>query len=407
MKQYKKIVLAYSGGLDTSVIIPWLKEHYDDCEVVAVAADVGQGTELSGLEEKAVKTGASKLYILDMQEEFVNDYIIPTMQAGAVYENKYLLGTSFARPIIAKKIVEIAKKEGADAIAHGCTGKGNDQVRFELAIKAFAPNMPIIAPWRTWELKSRDDEIDYAQKKGIPLNVSRETSYSKDKNLWHLSHEGLDLEDPANEPNYDAILEMGVSPEKAPDQPTYLTLDFEKGVPVALDGQKKTALEIITELNQIGGANGIGLIDMVENRLVGMKSRGVYETPGGTILYTAHELLETLCLDRDTQHYKQQVALKFAELVYYGQWFTPLREALSAFVSTTQRTVTGQVKLKLYKGNIIPAGMTSPYTLYSEQIATFGEDEVYDQMDSQGFINLFGLPIKVKAMLDEALGKSL
>ena len=407
MKQYKKIVLAYSGGLDTSVIIPWLKEHYDDCEVVAVAADVGQGTELSGLEEKAVKTGASKLYILDMQEEFVNDYIIPTMQAGAVYENKYLLGTSFARPIIAKKIVEIAKKEGADAIAHGCTGKGNDQVRFELAIKAFAPNMPIIAPWRTWELKSRDDEIDYAQKKGIPLNVRRETSYSKDKNLWHLSHEGLDLEDPANEPNYDAILEMGVSPEKAPDQPTYLTLDFEKGVPVALDGQKKTALEIITELNQIGGANGIGLIDMVENRLVGMKSRGVYETPGGTILYTAHELLETLCLDRDTQHYKQQVALKFAELVYYGQWFTPLREALSAFVSTTQRTVTGQVKLKLYKGNIIPAGMTSPYTLYSEQIATFGEDEVYDQMDSQGFINLFGLPIKVKAMLDEALGKSL
>ena len=405
MKQYHKIVLAYSGGLDTSVIIPWLKEHYEGCEVIAVAADVGQGAELSGLEGKAIQTGASKLYILDMKEEFVNDYIIPTMQAGAVYENKYLLGTSFARPIIAKKIVEIAKQEGADAIAHGCTGKGNDQVRFELAIKAFAPNMGIIAPWRTWEMKSRDDEIDYAQKKGIPLNVSRETSYSKDKNLWHLSHEGLDLEDPANEPDYDNILELGVSPEQAPDQPTYLTLQFEKGVPVALDGQNMKPLDIIAKLNQIGGANGIGLIDMVENRLVGMKSRGVYETPGGTILYAAHELLETLCLDRDTQHYKQQVALKFAELVYYGQWFTPLREALSAFVAQTQQTVTGQVKLKLYKGNIIPAGMTSPYSLYSEEIATFGEDEVYNQMDSQGFINLFGLPIKVKALLDEKLGQ--
>ncbi len=405
MKQYHKIVLAYSGGLDTSVIIPWLKEHYEGCEVIAVAADVGQGAELSGLEEKAIQTGASKLYILDMKEEFVNDYIIPTMQAGAVYENKYLLGTSFARPIIAKKIVEIAKQEGADAIAHGCTGKGNDQVRFELAIKAFAPNMGIIAPWRTWEMKSRDDEIDYAQKKGIPLNVSRETSYSKDKNLWHLSHEGLDLEDPANEPDYDNILELGVSPEQAPDQPTYVSLQFEKGVPVALDGQSMKPLDIIAKLNQIGGANGIGLIDMVENRLVGMKSRGVYETPGGTILYAAHELLETLCLDRDTQHYKQQVALKFAELVYYGQWFTPLREALSAFVAQTQQTVTGQVKLKLYKGNIIPAGMTSPYSLYSEEIATFGEDEVYNQMDSQGFINLFGLPIKVKALLDEKLGQ--
>ena len=340
-----------------------------------------------------------------MKEEFVDDYIIPTMQAGAVYENKYLLGTSFARPIIAKKIVEIAKKEGADAIAHGCTGKGNDQVRFELAIKAFAPNLGIIAPWRTWELKSRDDEIDYAEAKGIPLNVSRETSYSKDKNLWHLSHEGLDLEDPANEPDYDKILELGVSPEKAPDKPTYISLTFEKGVPVALNGEKMKALDIIVKLNEIGGANGVGLIDMVENRLVGMKSRGVYETPGGTILYTAHELLETLCLDRDTQHYKQQVALKFAELVYYGQWFTPLREALSAFVTTTQQTVTGEVKLKLYKGNIIPAGTTSPYSLYSEEIATFGEDEVYDQMDSQGFINLFGLPIKVKALLDEKLGK--
>ena len=405
MKQYKKIVLAYSGGLDTSVIIPWLKDNYEGCEIIAVAADVGQGAELSGLEEKALKTGASKLYILDMKEEFVDDYIIPTMQAGAVYENKYLLGTSFARPIIAKKIVEIAKKEGADAIAHGCTGKGNDQVRFELAIKAFAPNLGIIAPWRTWELKSRDDEIDYAEAKGIPLNVSRETSYSKDKNLWHLSHEGLDLEDPANEPDYDKILELGVSPEKAPDKPTYITLSFEKGVLVALNGEKMKALDIIVKLNEIGGANGVGLIDMVENRLVGMKSRGVYETPVGTILYTAHELLETLCLDRDTQHYKQQVALKFAELVYYGQWFTPLREALSAFVTTTQQTVTGEVKLKLYKGNIIPAGTTSPYSLYSEEIATFGEDEVYDQMDSQGFINLFGLPIKVKALLDEKLGK--
>ena len=405
MKQYKKIVLAYSGGLDTSVIIPWLKDNYEGCEIIAVAADVGQGAELSGLEEKALKTGASKLYILDMKEEFVDDYIIPTMQAGAVYENKYLLGTSFARPIIAKKIVEIAQKEGADAIAHGCTGKGNDQVRFELAIKAFAPNLGIIAPWRTWELKSRDDEIDYAEAKGIPLNVSRETSYSKDKNLWHLSHEGLDLEDPANEPDYDKILELGVSPEKAPDKPTYISLTFEKGVPVALNGEKMKALDIIVKLNEIGGANGVGLIDMVENRLVGMKSRGVYETPGGTILYTAHELLETLCLDRDTQHYKQQVALKFAELVYYGQWFTPLREALSAFVTTTQQTVTGEVKLKLYKGNIIPAGTTSPYSLYSEEIATFGEDEVYDQMDSQGFINLFGLPIKVKALLDEKLGK--
>ena len=405
MKQYQKIVLAYSGGLDTSVIIPWLKEHYEGCEVIAVAADVGQGAELSGLEEKAIQTGASKLYILDMKEEFVDDYIIPTMQAGAVYENKYLLGTSFARPIIAKKLVEIAKAEGADAICHGCTGKGNDQVRFELAIKRFAPEMTIIAPWRIWDIKSRDEEIDYAEAHNVPLKISRETNYSKDKNLWHLSHEGLDLEDPGNEPDYDKILELGVSPEKAPDKPTYVTLHFEKGIPTALDGKKMKALDIITALNQIGGANGIGLVDMVENRLVGMKSRGIYETPGGAILYAAHELLETLCLDRDTQHYKQQIALKFAELVYYGQWFTPLREALSAFVSTTQQTVTGDVKLKLYKGNIIPAGTVSPYSLYSEEIATFGADEVYDQLDSQGFINLFGLPIKVKALLDEKLGK--
>ena len=400
MKKYNKVVLAYSGGLDTSIIIPWLKENYG-CEVIAMAADVGQGAELSGLEEKALKTGASKLYIEDLTDEFVNEYIIPTMQAGAVYEGKYLLGTSFARPIIGKRLVEIAKKEGADAIAHGCTGKGNDQVRFELAVKAFAPEMPIIAPWREWDIKSRDEEIDYAIAKNIPLAISRETNYSKDKNLWHLSHEGLDLEDPANEPKYDEILEMGVSPEQAPDKPTYITLSFEKGVPVALDGQKMSAKEIILKLNELGGANGIGLVDLVENRLVGMKSRGVYETPGGTILYYAHEALETLCLDRDTQHYKQQVAIKFAELVYYGQWYTPLRQALTAFVDTTQQTVTGEVKLKLYKGNIINAGMTSPYSLYSEEIATFGEDNVYDQTDSQGFINLFGLPIKVKALLDE------
>ena len=400
MKKYNKVVLAYSGGLDTSIIIPWLKENYG-CEVIAMAADVGQGAELSGLEEKALKTGASKLYIEDLTDEFVNEYIIPTMQAGAVYEGKYLLGTSFARPIIGKRLVEIAKKEGADAIAHGCTGKGNDQVRFELAVKAFAREMPIIAPWREWDIKSRDEEIDYAIAKNIPLAISRETNYSKDKNLWHLSHEGLDLEDPANEPKYDEILEMGVSPEQAPDVPTYLTLSFEKGVPVALDGQKMSAKEIILKLNELGGANGIGLVDLVENRLVGMKSRGVYETPGGTILYHAHEALETLCLDRETQHYKQQVAIKFAELVYYGQWYTPLRQALTAFVDSTQQTVTGDVKLKLYKGNIINAGMTSPYSLYSEEIATFGEDNVYDQTDAQGFINLFGLPIKVKAMLDE------
>ncbi|MDD6236829.1 MAG: argininosuccinate synthase [Clostridiales bacterium] len=396
----KKVVLAYSGGLDTSIIIPWLKEHYDNCEVIAVAADVGQGKELSGLEEKAIKTGASKLYIEDLKDEFVNEYIFPTMQAGAVYESKYLLGTSFARPIIGKRLVEIAKAEGADAIAHGCTGKGNDQVRFELAIKAFAPEMKIIAPWRTWELKSRDEEIDYAEAHHIPLQITRETNYSKDKNLWHLSHEGLDLEDPANEPMYDKILEMGVSPEKAPDEPTYVTLSFEKGVPVALNGKKMGGVELIEELNKIGGANGIGIADLVENRLVGMKSRGVYETPGGTILYHAHDVLETICLDKETQHYKQQIALKFADIVYNGQWYTPLREALTAFVDSTQQTVTGEVKLKLYKGNIINAGVTSPYTLYSEEVATFGEDEVYDQMDSQGFINLFGLPIKVKAMLD-------
>jgi len=403
MSKIKKVVLAYSGGLDTSIIIPWLKENYDNCEVVAVSGDVGQGTELEGLEEKAIKTGASKLYIEDLKKEFVEDYIFPTLKAGAVYESDYLLGTSFARPIIAKRIVEIAKAEGADAICHGCTGKGNDQVRFELAIKAFAPEMKIIAPWRTWEFKSRDDEIEYAEAHNIPLKINRETNYSKDKNLWHLSHEGLDLEDPANEPQYnkEGFLEMGVSPEMAPDKATYVTLTFEKGVPTKIDGKEMGAVEMIEYLNKIGGENGIGLADLVENRLVGMKSRGVYETPGGTILYRAHQVLETITLDRDTQHYKALVAQKFAELVYYGQWFTPLREALSAFVDKTQETVTGEVKLKLYKGNMINAGVTSPYSLYSEEFATFDADEVYDQNDSAGFINLFGLPIKVKAILDQ------
>ena len=406
-KEIKKVVLAYSGGLDTSIIIPWLKENYNNCEVVAVAADVGQGSELTGLEEKAKKTGASKLYIADLKKSFVEDYIWPTLKAGAVYENKYLLGTSFARPLIGKRLVEIAKAEGADAICHGCTGKGNDQVRFELAIKAFAPDMKIIAPWREWNIKSRDEEIDYAEAHDIPLKITRETNYSKDKNLWHLSHEGLDLEDPANEPQYnkEGFLELGVSPEQAPDKPTYVTVSFDKGVPVAIDGQKLCAVDIVAKLNELGGANGIGIIDMVENRLVGMKSRGVYETPGGTILYHAHNKLEELCLDRETLHYKQQVAIKFGEMVYFGQWFTPLREALSAFVDSTQKTVTGDVKLKLYKGNIIDAGVTSPYSLYDMDIATFDEDEVYNQADSAGFINLFGLPVKVQAQMSEKWGK--
>ena len=395
----KKVVLAYSGGLDTSIIIPWLKENYDGCEVIAVAGNVGQGKELKGLEEKAIKTGASKLYIADLTDEFVDDYVFPTLKAGAVYEGKYLLGTSFARPVIAKKIVEIALADGADAICHGCTGKGNDQVRFELTIKAFAPEMKIIAPWRIWDIKSRDEEIDYAEAHNVPLAINRETNYSKDKNLWHLSHEGLDLEDPANEPDYDKILELGVSPEKAPDEPTYVTVSFEKGVPVAVDGKKMKGSDIVAKLNELGGKNGIGIADIVENRLVGMKSRGVYETPGGTILYHAHEVLETLCLDKETMHFKQHVAVKFADLVYNGQWFTPLREALSAFVDSTQQTVTGDVRLKLYKGNIVNAGVTSPYSLYDEDIATFAEDDVYDQKDSAGFINLFGLPIKVQAMM--------
>ncbi|MFQ9951172.1 MAG: argininosuccinate synthase [Clostridium sp.] len=406
-KKIKKVVLAYSGGLDTSIIIPWLKENYDNCEVIAVSGDVGQGTELEGLEEKAKKTGASKLYIEDLNKVFVEDYIFPTVKAGAVYENKYLLGTSFARPIIAKRIVEIALAEGADAICHGCTGKGNDQVRFELAIKAFAPQMKIIAPWRVWDLKSREEEIAYAEAHKIPLKITRETNYSKDKNLWHLSHEGLDLEDPANEPKYNDpnFLELGVSPEQAPDKATYVTIHFEKGIPTAIDGVEMDGVSIVKKLNELGGANGIGIVDMVENRLVGMKSRGVYETPGGTILYHAHNKLEEICLDRDTYHYKQNVANRFAELVYFGQWFTPLREALSAFVDSTQETVTGDVKLKLYKGNIIDAGVTSPYSLYDEEIATFDEDEVYDQADSAGFINLFGLPIKVQAMKKQKMDK--
>ncbi len=398
-KDIKKVVLAYSGGLDTSIIIPWLKENYNNCEVIAVSGDVGQGTELDGLEEKALKTGASKLYIEDLKEEFIQEYVYPTVQAGAVYENKYLLGTSFARPIIAKRIVEIAKAEGADAICHGCTGKGNDQVRFELTIKAFAPEMTIIAPWREWSIKSREEEIEYAEAHNIPLKINRETNYSKDKNIWHLSHEGLDLEDPANEPQYNhpGFLELGVSPEQAPDEPTYVTIHFEKGKPTAINGKEMNGVEVVTTLNELGGKNGVGLADIVENRLVGMKSRGVYETPGGAILYHAHNKLEELCLDRDTFHYKQQIGLKFAELVYYGQWFTPLREALSAFVDSTQQTVTGDVKLKLYKGNIIDAGVTSPYSLYDPEIATFDEDEVYNQADADGFINLFGLPIKVYA----------
>jgi argininosuccinate synthase len=401
----KKIVLAYSGGLDTSIIIPWLKDNYPGCEVIAVSGNVGQADELEGLEEKALKTGASKIYIEDLREEFITEYIYPTLKAGAKYENTYLLGTSFARPVIAKRIVEIALAEGADAIAHGCTGKGNDQVRFELTIKAFAPDMKIIAPWRIWELKSREDEIDYAEAKGVPLKISRETNYSKDKNIWHLSHEGLDLEDPANEPDYNKILEMGVDPIAAPDKPVYVTVGFEKGIPVTVDGEKLNPVTLIEKLNKLGGANGIGLLDIVENRLVGMKSRGVYETPGGTILYRAHEALESITLDRDTTHTKQMLAGKFAELVYFGQWFTPLREALSAFVDKTQETVTGEVKMKLYKGNIIISSITSPYSLYDEEIATFGEDSVYDQKDSAGFINLFGLPITVRARMNRKNSK--
>ena len=399
-KEIKKILLAYSGGLDTSIIIPWLKENYEGCEVIAVSADVGQGTELDGLEEKALKTGASKLYIEDLRKEYIEEYIWPCLKAGAKYE-EYLLGTSHARPCIAKRLVEIAKKEGADAICHGCTGKGNDQVRFELTIKAFAPDMEIIAPWRIWDIQSRDEEIDYAEAHNIPLKISRETNYSKDKNLWHLSHEGLDLESPANEPDYlkKGFLELGVAPEQAPDTPTYVTIHFEKGVPTAVDGVEMDAVTLVETLNRIGGANGIGILDIVENRLVGMKSRGVYETPAGTILYKAHDVLETITLDKETSHFKAIVAQKLGELVYNGQWFTPLCRAIGAFVDDTQKTVTGDVKLKLYKGNLINAGVTSPYSLYDEQTASFGVDEDYNQKDAEGFINLFGLPLKVRAKL--------
>ena len=399
-KNIKKIVLAYSGGLDTSIIIPWLKEHYNNPEIIAVSGDVGQNDELEGLEEKAIKTGASKLYIADLTDEMVDEVIIPSLKMGASYE-QYLLGTAFARPIIAKKLVEIAKAEGADAIAHGCTGKGNDQVRFELAIKRFAPDMPIIAPWREWDIKGRDEEIDYAEAHNVPLKISRETNYSKDKNLWHLSHEGLDLEKPSLEPQYNkpGFLELGVSPEQAPDTPTYVTIHFEKGIPTAVDGKEMESVELVEYLNKLGGANGIGLLDIVENRLVGMKSRGVYETPGGAILYKAHDVLETITLDKESMHFKAQLAQKMGELVYNGQWFTPLREAISAFTDDLQKTVTGDVTLKLYKGNMINAGVTSPYTLYDEQTASFGEDEDYNQADANGFINLFGLPIAERAKL--------
>ncbi len=397
----KKVVLAYSGGLDTSIIIPWLKENYGNPYIIAVAGNVGQADELEGLEEKAYKTGADKFYAADLCDEMVNDVIIPSMQAGAVYE-EYLMGTAFARPVIAKRLVEIAKAERADAVCHGCTGKGNDQVRFELAIRYFAPDMKIIAPWREWSIRSRDEEIDYAEAHQVPLKISRETNYSKDKNLWHLSHEGLDLEDPWNEPQYEkpGFLEMGVSPLEAPDTPTYVTLDFEQGVPVALDGQSMSATEIIERLNVLGGQNGIGLLDIVENRLVGMKCRGVYETPGGTILYKAHQTLEMLCLDKMTAHKKQELSVCFAELLYNGQWFSPLRKALSAFVTETQKTVTGTVRLKLYKGNIIRAGVKSPYSLYSEEICTFGESD-YDQAQATGFIQLWGLPTQVQALMEQ------
>lgn len=401
-KEIKKIVLAYSGGLDTSVIIPWLKENYNDPEIIAVSGNVGQADELEGLEEKAIKSGASKLYVEDLTDEFVNDMIIPTLKMGAKYED-YLLGTALARPVIAKRLAEIAIKEGADAICHGCTGKGNDQVRFELTLKAFAPGLTIIAPWREWEIKSREEEIEYAEAHHVPLKISKETNYSKDKNLWHLSHEGMDLEDPGNEPQLEkpGFLELGVSPLQAPDQPEYVTIGFESGAPVSLNGETMTAKDIILALNKIGGKNGIGILDIVENRLVGMKSRGVYETPGGEILYAAHQYLETICLDKMTQHKKAELSITFGELLYNGQWYTPLREALSAFAEKTQEQVTGTVKLKLYKGNIIKAGVWSDWSLYSEEIATFSEDHVYDQKDAGGFINLWALPISVQAQVSK------
>ena len=399
----EKFLLAYSGGLDTSIIIPWLLENYD-CEVIAMAGEVGIGVDETALKEKALKCGATKCYVEDISEEFITDYIYPTLKANAVYEGKYLLGTSFARPVIAKRMVEIAKKEGCTTIVHGATGKGNDQVRFELTIKALAPEMKILAPWRVWDIKSRDQEIDYAAARNIPVPVTKETNYSKDENLWHLSHEGMDLEDPANEPDLDKILELMVSPEKAPDKATYVTIKFEKGVPVEVDGKKMDPVSLLKYCNKVAGENGVGIADIVENRLVGMKSRGVYETPGGTLLYAAHRELELLTLERDTLHYKDLVAQRFAELVYYGQWFHPLREAISAFVDDTQKVVTGEVKMKLYKGNCTPAGTTSPFSLYDEEIATFEEDDVYDQAEAGGFINCFGLPMKVNAQMKKRNG---
>ena len=400
-KDIKKVVLAYSGGLDTSIIIPWLKENYNNPEIIAVSGNVGQADELEGLEEKAIKTGASKLIVADLTDEMVDEVIIPSIKMGAKYET-YLLGTAFARPVIGKKLAEIALEEGADAICHGCTGKGNDQVRFELAIKRWAPGMKIIAPWREWDIKSRDEEIDYAEAHNVPLKISRETNYSKDKNLWHLSHEGLDLEDPANEPQYEkeGFLEMGVSPIQAPDEPTYITIGFEAGAPVSFNGEKMKASKIIEKLNEVGGANGIGIIDIVENRLIGMKDRGVYETPGGTILYFAHDQLEMLTVDKDTMHLKQKLAVDYADMIYNGKWYSPLQEALTAFANEANKNVTGEVKLKLYKGNIIPAGMTSPYSLYSEELASFGETD-YDQAQSEGFINIWGLPTLVQALLEK------
>ena len=408
MSDIKKIVLAYSGGLDTSVIIPWLKEHYTGAEVIAACADVGQPDDFAAIEKKAYASGASKVYIMDIKKEFLEEYVWPTVKAGAVYEGKYLLGTSFARPLISKKLVEIAKQEGADAIAHGATGKGNDQVRFELTVKALAPEIKLIAPWRMWDMKSREDELAYAEKHGVPIDYKSEENpypYSMDWNIWHLSHEGDDLENPANAPK-DMVYMVTTPPEKAPDTPEYVSIDFEKGVPVAVNGQKMGAVELLTELNKIGAKNGVGIVDIVENRLVGMKSRGIYENPGGAIIMYAHRELEYLCLDRDTFHYKELVANKYAELVYDGKWFSPLREALDAFVDATQQTVTGTVKLKLYKGNIISAGSTSPYSLYSEEFVTFGEDDVYDQTDAEGFINLFGLPLKMRALMKQHVEKA-
>ena len=400
MSGIKKVVLAYSGGLDTSVIIPWLKENYDGCEVIAMCADVGQGAEIDPVREKALKSGASKVYVMDVRKEFVEDYVWPVLKAGAVYEGKYLLGTSFARPIIAKAMVEIAEKEGADAIAHGATGKGNDQVRFELTVKALAPHLKIVAPWRLWNIRSREDAIDYAEKHGVPVPVTKKRPYSMDRNIWHLSHEGGDLEDPWNEPKDDVYM-VTKTPEQAPDKATYVEIAFEKGVPVAVDGKKLGAVELLEKLNELGAANGIGIADITENRLVGMKSRGVYETPGGAILFYAHRELEYLTLDRATMHYKEQVAVRYAELVYDGMWFSPLREALDAFVDSTQQTVTGLVRLKLYKGNIMSAGSKSPYSLYHEGFVTFGRDEVYNQQDAEGFINLFGLPLKIRALMQQ------